>query len=120
MELKNLTGEELLKAALELEDKNLEQKLIIEEQQATIQQLNIVIGTAKAATVIDFNKKETAAVVIPVDAFEYKGKNYKWKRAAFRLPGDVKKYTAAEAVVNEDVMDRLISIEGQSALEELA
>lgn len=111
---------ELLQKDAEAKDSECEDHLkTIEEQAGKIEQLNTVIGTANTKTVIEIEKKKVEAPVIPAEPFEYKGKSYKWLRAAFRLPGDIKKYSCQDAAGNENVMDKLLAIEGQGILKEL-
>lgn len=133
MNLEKLTPEELLEletlhtAAVEKENECAEhmatlreQAEQIKEQAAQIELLNGIIGNAKTAqTIIETNGKKDAPLVIPADPIEHNEKKYQWMRAAFRLPGDIKKYTAQEASVQVDILDRLLAIPGQSILKEL-
>ncbi len=133
-QLKHLTPEAVLEiintqasniATLETaaEAKNAEceyHSTIIKEQTEQIELLNGIIGNAKPAqTTIEAAGKKAGPPVIPTELVEIGDKKYQWQRAAFRLPGDINKYSAQEAATNTEVLTRLLAIEGQSILKEL-
>ena len=137
MNLEELSAQELLSLAKVLTEKNEGHEKTAAEsadkisalegtvatQDETIEKLNGVIASAKPAaqTAIEL-KKKTEATTIPTEELEFKGKKYQWLRAAFRLPGDTKKYTAQEAATDLEkggIIERLLSIKGQEILKEV-
>jgi uncharacterized coiled-coil protein SlyX len=108
-----------------------EQAKLIEEQDIKIDTQNLTIGeqNEKIGNLVqliqDGKATATAAAgkevlpTIPTEPLEHEGKSYKWNVAAFSLPGSPEKFTAAEASVTPELIDRLLNIEGQKALQEL-
>ncbi len=60
------------------------------------------------------NSKKT-----PTDTIEFEGKEYKWQRGSFQLPGDTTVYISKDVCNDFTIIKRLIDIDGQSILREL-
>lgn len=91
---------------------------IIEEQNGKIANLVLLIGEGKTSAA---GAGKAELPTIPTELLEHKGKvkpgTYKWNVAAFSLPGSPEVFTAAEASVTPGLVDRLLKIEGQKALQ---
>jgi hypothetical protein len=120
-QLAAMTAEDVQQLVLLLQDSNEDlatdnDKLAkgIDDANKTIAQLNEVIATAQskgASAAI----ASTAAVVL-----EHEGKNYKWNRKSFILPGKPERYNAEDAAANPELITELLAIEGQNVLLEQA
>lgn len=63
------------------------------------------------------NKSETNS--LPDDIIEFNGEKYQWEKKKFKLPGDTKNYTREDALLDQGILRKLLSIEGQSILRKL-
>lgn len=88
-------------------------------QQENLAQLQLENATLKGQFVEITKKPELPK--IPEEPITYKKKNYKWKVAAFTLPGkETKTITAEEASLDEETIAAVLKIEGQGILVEQA
>jgi hypothetical protein len=124
--------------------------ITIEEQQAEIENLKIIIADlqkdvaalkSNSNDTINDLKKDVATLKIkqaatagsfikeaekekkpeiPKENVTYDGKEYKWLKAAFRFAGSDERYTAEEAATDESIIARILKIKGQNILQEQA
>ena len=133
MDIEKLSIEELRALVLEQETTiqqkdsqitELEVKLekaedILQLADERIGKLNDIIASAKSGTTIDTAPEKKKVPTIPTETVEFAGKEYKWNRAQFRLPGDVNKTTVEEASTDESILKRILDIPGQEILTEV-
>lgn len=55
---------------------------------------------------------------VPTALVKHGGKEYKWKIAAFKLPGSKETLIASEVSEDSFILDRILEIEGQGLLVE--
>jgi hypothetical protein len=101
---------------------NTEQLEILVQQQAeTIAELKNDVAALKLqakASEIKVASKQTTKPVIPESNVTVDGKEYKWQKAQFKLLGDSSLYLAEEAQHHEALLNRIVSIPGQTILKE--
>jgi hypothetical protein len=96
------------KKALELElDNSAKKDVIIEEQAAKLAELQAASG-----------EKVTASVV-ELPTIEYQGKTFKVLKARISVAGDATKYSAEELADNPEVIEKILSMEGQQLLQQM-
>ena len=127
MDLTGKTPEEIQELVDDQEKKLLDNSELINKQDEVIaakdeqiEALNGIIANVKTQTVIDVNTAQKEVPEIPAEPFEFEGKTYQWQKARFRLMGDINAYTAAQASKDEAVLKKLLAIDGQQILKELA
>lgn len=109
----------------------------IQKQPLTLENLHeMVLGqNEKIASLIAENSTlkgallkgsaEVKALAVPKDAVSIDGKQYQFQLAHFTLPGDAEKgieplyVKSEEAAVDEEILQRILSIKGQGILKEI-
>lgn len=107
------------KEIVELKDKLSKAEETISQADEKIGKLNDIIGSAKNATIIETAPEKKKVPTIPTETVEFAGKEYKWNRAQFRLPGNISKTTAEEASTDDEILKRILDIPGQEILTEV-
>lgn len=100
------------------DEKILAQNTLLQQQDNKIGDLVLLIQEGKATASVAGLK--AVLPTIPTETLSHKKKEYRWKVAAFSLPGDPTKYTAAEANETPELIERILKINGQKILQELA
>ncbi len=95
-----------------------EQGSLIKEQAEKIGKLEL--QKAELGAIVLETKKEVTKPTIPEELVERKKKKYKWAFPTFRLLGDPTLYIAAEAALDDTIIDKVLAIPGQNVLIEQA
>jgi hypothetical protein len=113
MDLSKLTPAELLAEALRLQNENAAQAQKIADGESAIEKLNSIISRAGQNASSPEEEKSSS---IKGKVVTIKNKDYKWNAAAFQLPGDTNRYSAAAAMNDPQVLDKLLKVPGQRIL----
>jgi hypothetical protein len=94
------------------------QEKLIQAQAEKIGKLEL--QKAELGGIVLKTKEVAEKPTIPEELVERKKKKYKWAFPTFRLLGDPTLYIAAEAALDDTIIDKLLAISGQNVLVEQA